>query len=45
MKDTFAIYDEILCYIWLITQSNKLVSFVQKIGNWDKKLVTSQIFD
>ena len=44
IEDAFAIYDEILYYIWLETQSNKLVTLVQKVGNWDKKLVISQVF-
>ena len=44
IKDTFAIYDEILRYIWFETQLNKLVTLIQKVGNWDKKLVISQVF-
>ena len=44
LVSTFAIYVEIICCILLVTWSRKLVTLVQKVHNWDKKLVTSQAF-
>ena len=43
IEATFVTYHAILCYNWLVTQSNKLITLVQKVSNWEKKLITIQI--
>ena len=43
IKATFANYHTIISGNWLVTRLKKLVTLVQKVGNWEKKLLTSQV--